>query len=170
MPSVNIDYAPPSAPPSRRWTRWALNLAVVVAVGAGFVLLTCVTAGEWVLRIDAVTGTTTTRTTWPLGISSGDVVDVSPLEVRLKARGVRWTPDWRFMSRNGRTILGSTTYRACNNAPPIYEIKSVLKEFAEVSTDAELREFVRVMETGTEAERRAAVEKGLAAMERGLRK
>jgi hypothetical protein len=151
------------APPRRAFppvklTGWALYLAVVVAVGSGYFVLAFVTVGEWVLRVDAVTGTTTARTTWPLRISSGDVVNVSPLEERLKALGVAWTPDWRFMSANGRTILGGVTYRACSGAPPIHEIRSVLKEFAEGLTDAELREFVRVMQHGTEAEQRAAVE------------
>jgi hypothetical protein len=167
MQPFSIDYRVPSSR-ARAWLRWVVYLAMVVAVGAVFVLLTCVTAGTWELGIDAVTGTTTTRTTWPLGISSGTVVDVSPLELQLKARRVTWTPDWRFMSENGRTILGSTTYRACSNAPTIDQIKPVLKEFAEGATDAELREFVRVMEQGTEAEQRAAVEaageKGLGAM------
>ncbi len=62
------------------------------------------------------------------------------------------------MSTNGLTILGNVTFRACNSAPPIFEIRPVSKQFAEASTDAELREFVRVMQTGTEAEQRAAVD------------
>src|SRR5689334_6451789 len=118
MQPVSIDYAVPSSQP-RRWVRWAAYLAVVVAIGAVFVLLTCVTVGTWELRIDAVTGTTRTRTTWPLGITTGRAVDVSPLEVQLKARGVAWRPDWRFMSDNGKTILGVTTYDTCSSAPPI---------------------------------------------------
>jgi hypothetical protein len=42
----------------------------------------------------------------------------------------------------------------------------VLGGFAAASTDAELREFVRVMRSGTDGERKAAVD---AAAEKGLR-
>lgn len=157
MQPATVDYAPPS-PRSQGWPTWATYVAIMVVLGVGLVVVTSVTASVWVLQIDAVTGTTTTRTTWPLGISSGDVVNVSPLELRLKASGIPWTADWRFMSENGRTIAGVVTYRGCSTAPPIYQIRPVLKKFADASTDAELREFVRVMQTGTDAEQAAAVD------------
>jgi hypothetical protein len=43
-------------------------------------------------------------------------------------------------------------------APPIYLIRPLLKDFADASTDAELREFVRVMQSGTDAQKQAAVD------------
>jgi hypothetical protein len=50
-------------------------------------------------------------------------------------------------------------------APPIYQIKMVLDGFAQASTDEQLRDFVQVMQTGSEDEQKAAVD---AAAETGL--
>jgi hypothetical protein len=116
-------------------------------------------------RMDAVTGSMTWKTVWLFGITSGPRVDVSPLETRLNSSGITWTPSWQFLHNTHRTILGNATCYECGSAPPIYQIRPVLKEFASASTDAELREFVRVMQSGTEAEQKAAVE---AAGEKGL--
>jgi hypothetical protein len=117
-------------------------------------------------RIDAVTGTVEWRRWGPVHIDLGTTRDVSAVESRLTRMGAAWTPDWRGFSYSGTTLW--TAWRECGRMPPIYEIRSVLKAFADASTDAEMREFVRVMQTGTDAERRAAVEaageKGLAAM------
>jgi hypothetical protein len=85
-------------------------------------------------------------------------VDVSPLETRLKSSGIAWTPSWQFLHNTHRNVFGSATSYECGSAPPLYELRPVLKEFAAASTDAELREFVRVMQSGTHAERQAAVE------------
>ena len=47
----------------------------------------------------------------------------------------------------------------------VKRVSPVLTEFATAATDAELREFVRVMQSGTDTEQRAAVD---AAAEKGL--
>ena len=118
--------------------------------------------------MDAVTGSMTWKTVWLFGITSGPRVDVSPLETRLKKNGITWTPSWQFLHNTHRTVLGNATCYECGSAPPIYQLRPVVKEFAAASTDAELREFVRVMQSGTDAEQEAAVdaagEKGLQAM------
>jgi len=105
--------------------------------------------------MDAVTGTMRWRTSWVFGITSRGKNDVSPLEARLKTRGIAWTPSWRSLSSAHLSFLECS--RACGTAPPIYQLQPVLKEFVAVSTDQELRQFVRVMQAGTEAEQRAAV-------------
>lgn len=117
-------------------------------------------------RVDAVTGSMTWKTVWLFGITSGPRLDASPLETRLRSSGITWTPAWRFLHNTHRTILGNATCFECGSAPPIYQIRAVLKDFAAASTDAELRELVRVMETGTDDQQKAAVE---AAGEKGLR-
>jgi hypothetical protein len=119
-------------------------------------------------RMDAVTGSMTWKTVWLFGITSGSRVDVSPLETRLKSSGIAWTPSWQFLHNTHRTILGNARCYECGPAPAIHQLRPVLKEFAAASTDAELRDFVRVMQSGTDAEQKAAVdaagEKGLQAM------
>jgi len=118
--------------------------------------------------MDPVTGSITWKTTWPFGLTSAPHTDVSPLETRLKSRGIAWTPSWQFLHNTHRNIFGVVTCDECGTAPPIYQLRPVLKEFAAASTDSELREFVWSMQSGTDAQRQAAVqtatEKGLAAV------
>ena len=54
----------------------------------------------------------------------------------------------------------------CSSAPPIYQLRPVLKEFAAASTDVELKEFGSVMQSGTAAEQNTAID---AAVEKGLK-
>jgi hypothetical protein len=116
--------------------------------------------------MDAVTGSTAWNATWLFGVTSGPRFDVSPLETRLKSSGINWTPSWNFLHSTGRNVFGGATSYGCGSAPRIYQLRPVLKEFAAASTDAELRDFVRVMQSGTDAEQKAAVE---AAADKGLR-
>ena len=64
-------------------------------------------------RMDAVTGSMTRTTVWPLGGSSPTRFDVSPLETRLKQAAIPWTPDWRFLHDTDRTAFGQATRYAC---------------------------------------------------------
>ena len=164
MSSTRLNYVSPDTPRSpRRWP-WR-TLSVVAAVVLLAVAAATVSVRQVESRMDAVTGSTTWKTVWVFGITSGRRTDVSPLETRLKSSGITWTPSWQFLHNTRRTVLGNATCYECGSAPPIDQLRPVLKEFAAASTDAELREFVRVMQSGTDAERKAAVE---AAGERGL--
>jgi hypothetical protein len=93
----------------------------------------------------------------------GTRVEVSPLEQRLRRMGVTWVADWRCLSDVHYSLFDWS--RGCGPAPAIYFLRSEMKAFVDASSDQEIREFVRVMQTGTEAEQRAAVE---AAEEKGL--
>jgi len=119
-------------------------------------------------RVDPVTGSMSWKTVGLLGITLSSRVDVSPLETRLKSSGIAWTPSWEFLHNTHRNIFGRAIVYECGSAPPIYHIQRVLNHYVSVATDDELREFVRVMQSGTKAEQEAAVEvagdKGLAAM------
>ena len=114
--------------------------------------------------MDPVTGSMTSKTVWLFGLTSGPRLDVSPLELRLKSSGIAWTPSWQFLHNTHRNVFGGATSFECGFAPPIYHLRPVLKEFVAASTDAELREFVRLI-SGTDAEQKAAVN---AASEKGL--
>ena len=164
MSSMPLNYVSPDTPRSRRRWPWRMVTAAVA------VLLLALAAPTLAVRqvesrMDAVTGSMTWKTVWLFGITSGTRVDVSPLESRLKSSGITWTPSWQFLHNTHRNVFGDATCYECGSAPAIYQIRPVLKEFAAGSTDSELREFVRVMQSGTEAEREAAVE---AAGEKGL--
>ena len=164
MSPTSLSYSSPDTPRSRRrwpWRRLIAAIAVLLlALAAPTVAIRQVES-----RMDPVTGSMTWKTVWLFGITSGPRVDVSPLETRLKNSGITWTQSWQFLHNTHRTVFGNATCYECGSAPEIYQLRPVLKEFAAASTDAELRKFVRVMQSGTEAEQKAAVE---AAGEKGL--
>ena len=150
-------------PPRRRGTRWTLG-AVAAIVLIAFVA-PLVTVRRIESRIDTVTGSMTWTTVWFYCISSGPRVEVSPLETRLKNDGIAWTPSSRLLHHSYLNMFGRPTMYGCATSPPILSIRLALNEFVAASTEAELREFVRVMQFGDEAEQYAAVE---AAMEKVL--
>jgi hypothetical protein len=137
-----------------------LSIPVILApvLGVAMFVLPFVSVRQTRSRMDAVTGSMEWQTTWPLGLTAGPKVDVSPVECRRRKMGVQWTPDWRFLHNTHRTILGSPTVYECGLAPPIHQLHSVLAQFVESSTDDEIRAFVGVMQQGADAEKRAAVE------------
>jgi hypothetical protein len=164
MSSTTLDYVLPDTPRlRRRWpgrTLCLIGAALLIAIAAPTADVRQVES-----RMDVVTGSMTWKTVWLFGITSGPRVEVSPLETRLRSSGIQWTPSWQFLHNTHRNVLGHATCYECGSAPAIYGLRPVLEEFAAASTDAELREFVRVMQSGTDAEQRAAVE---AAVEKGL--
>jgi hypothetical protein len=164
MSATPLNDSSPDTPRSRRRWPWR-TLGVVVAVLLLALAAPTVAIRQVESRIDPVTGSMTWKTVWVFGITSGPHIDVSPLETRLKSSGIAWTRSWQFLHNTHRTIFGDATCYECGSAPPIYQLRPVLKGFAAASTDAELREFVRVMQSGTDAEQKAAVE---SAGEKGL--
>jgi hypothetical protein len=157
MGSTLLDYSSPDTPQSR--TRWPWRTLTVCAAILFLILAAPTVPIRHVeSRMDAVTGSMTWKTVWLFGITSGARLDASPLEMRLKNSGITWIPSWQFLHNTHRTILGNATYYECGSAPEIYQLRPVLKDFAAASTDAELREFVRVMQSGTDAEKKVAVE------------
>ena len=150
-----LDYGSTSTrPPWRTATRVLLALLLTAAV----LSLPLVGVMETSIRVDAVTGSVERQTTWPLGITTGPRIDVSPLEQRLSAMGAAFTRDWRLLTRTDRNIFGGATRRGCASAPPIHSLGAALDLFLATATDDEVRELVRVMTTGTEAEQSAAIE------------
>jgi hypothetical protein len=157
MRSTPLNYASSNTPGSQRRGPWRTLIIVGVLLLLALAAPT-VSVRQVESRMDAVTGSMTSRTVWVFGITSGPRVEVSPLETRLKRSGITWSPAWRFLHNTHRNIFDAATCHECGSAPAIYQLRPWLKEFAAGSTDAELREFVRVMESGTEAEQRAAVD------------
>jgi hypothetical protein len=148
----------------RRWG-WAVG-------GIGFVLgllaLPGITVRQVESEMDAVTGSMSWKTTWLGGFTTGPRFDISPLEIRLKRDGIPWTPSWQLLHNTHRNIFGRANCYECGDAPAILYLRPVNKEFTTASTDAQLLEFINVMHSGSEAERKAAVDeacdKGLQAM------
>lgn len=154
--SLNYDASPP---PRRRWQRmpWK-TLTIIIAVPLLAIAAWSLTFSQVQSRMDAITGSITSKTVWPFGITSGPRTEISPLETRLKTSNITWTPSWQFLHNTHHNLFGDVTCRECGTAPAIYQLRPVLKEFAESSTQTQLREFVRVMQSGTDAQRQAAVQ------------
>ena len=145
-----------------------VTVAAVAFIGASFIPMQVGVRQEssWV---DAVSGSMKRETVSAWGRSAGEVAEPSALATRLRRAGIAWTPEWRFLHTVNVNAFGRAVGYECGTAPPIYQIRPVLGEFARGCNDDGLREFVRVMQTGTEAEREAVVgaagEKGLRALE-----
>lgn len=163
MAAAPLNYALPDTARSR--PPW-LTLGIIGGLLLFALLLPPLTTRQVESSIDPVTGSMRWKTVWLLGITSGTRVNVSPLETRLKRSGIAWARSWHFLHNTRRNLFGRAAGYDCGSAPAIYDIQPILGEFAAASSDDELREFVRVMESGTELEQNAAVE---AAGEKGLR-
>lgn len=151
---LNYEPSKPSRLSRTLW-RQAVVIGLVVLVVAA---MPGVTVRKVESRIDEVTGSMSWENVWIFGITSGPRITPSSLETRLKQSGISWTPRWHTLHNTHRNIFGSALRYDCSSAPPIFEIRLVLREFATTCTDDDLREFVRVMQSGTESEQKAAVD------------
>lgn len=131
---------------------------------AGFLLVPFASFRTTTVEVDAVSGQVRKSNLWAGGRRSMSV-ESSELSDRYRALGVAWTPDWRTINVNEYNILGNATSRGCSTAPQIYHLRPVLAAFASASSAEQLREFVKVMQSGSESEQRNAVDQ---ACDRGL--
>jgi hypothetical protein len=135
-----------------------------IVVLAGVLLVPFAPVRTTTVEVDAVSGQVRKSNLWTGGHRSTSV-ESTELADRLRALGVAWTPDWRTINVNDYNILGNATSRGCSISPPIYQLRPVLAAFASASSAEELREFVKVMQNGSESEQRNAVDQ---AGDRGL--
>src|SRR4051812_9250741 len=128
--------------------RVGINFAIVVL--GGVLLVPFASVRTTTVEVDAVSGQVRKSNLWtgghrPESLESAELAD------RLRSLGVAWTPDWRTINVNDYNILGNATSRGCSTAPPIYQLRPVLAAFANASSAEDLREFVKVMQNGSEA-------------------
>ncbi|HEY2588762.1 MAG TPA: hypothetical protein VGI81_23675 [Tepidisphaeraceae bacterium] len=143
-----------------------IRLVVVALLGIAVLALPFVSVRQTRSRMDAVSGSMEWQTTWPFGITWGPRVTPSPLELRLRQRRIPWTRHWQLLHNTHRTLVGTATCYECGSAPAIYQLKPALQQYADVTTDTGLRDFVSVMQSGTDDQQRRAVQ---AALDKALR-
>lgn len=154
-----IEYASAGLRGGRtRWVIWGIG---IVVLGLVVVSLPVVTVSETETRVDAVSGSVSRKTVWVSGRTTGWRHEASPLEKRLTKAGIQWRANWQFVHVGGSNIFGCMTSCGVGLKPKIGQMSSVMGEFVAGATEDELREFVRVMQLGTEAEQDAAVEAAL---------
>jgi hypothetical protein len=164
MNSSHLEYSSPTTPRGGYRLPWRTMGAVAVLLLLASAMLS-VTVRH--VSTDRATGSSTRQTDWIWGIHSSVRVDVSPLETHLTRSGIAWTASNQFCNDTGYSLLG-VNERSCGTAPPINYLRPVRQHFVAASSDAELREFVQVMQNGAEQQQRdavdAAAEKAFAAM------
>jgi hypothetical protein len=137
-------------------------LAVIVLLAAAAVLLpSSIYVRQDLCWIDAISGSQKRQTVWRGGASSSPVVSDSLLAERYRKLGLRWEPHWRNVEGTYRNAFGRSVGHAHGSAPEIYDLSMsrVLQgSYLAASSDEDVREFFRVMSSGTEAEKKTAVE------------
>lgn len=149
-----------SAAPLGRWRRFLRPAILVFCALAVSLTLPAVEVGIQRGWVDAVTGSYRSETDWVFGFTSAERVVPSALEARLTQMGVVVPRDWRNVKGTLFNGLGRGIGNSHGSAPAIYPLRigDLMKRYVDASTDAEILEFVRIMQTGTEDEQEAAVE------------
>jgi hypothetical protein len=151
---VRVAARPPRCPRLSRPQRVVVALVpFVLAVGAFF--------GNQEVRtdIDAVTGSTKSRTLYPFGITFGPQDEApSAVERRLRAIGAAWTPQWQPLGIKSYSMFGLQLSRGCYRAPPVYSFQSADDSLLATVPDAEVVAFVRDMESRASTQQEATVE------------
>lgn len=141
---------------AERHRRIALWIAVPLLVLIGTGLLMSIPVGSRGFRTDAITGTIRNTHTY-FGFIS-DSYNVSPPETRLKSMNYKWTPQWEGGCTRPTNIFGLQTGGVyCSFGADILSLRPMLGDFASNASDTEILALVKVLETGTDEEQRAAV-------------
>lgn len=158
---TTLDYAPPTGGRGRRALVVVAGVLVVAFAGH----LTLIAPVRRTARsIDAVTGSTRVQTTWLRLFSTAARTAASPLETRLRALGVGWTPAWRHATSNDYNLFGQAISAGSGPAPAIlgFHDARVQTRYLASATNDEVRELARVMQRGTPDQQRAAIERATA--------
>jgi hypothetical protein len=109
------------------------------------------------VRMDAVTGSVESETSWPLGFTSGPVIHPSTLETRARQIGILWRRDWRTTQEADYAFLGVPPLTR-GAEPPIGEMALLDQLFLDHCSDVDFREFIRTLESATDEQRRRAID------------
>jgi hypothetical protein len=136
-------------------------LIVGVVVIAGF-LCTGVHVRQDLGWIDSISGSQKRQTVWQFGLSSSPAITESLLAARYRKLGLQWEPDWKNVKGTYLDIFGRNVGHAHGwPAPEIYSFAlspDLQRMYLAASSDDEVREFFRIMSSGSDAEKAAAVE------------
>ena len=112
------------------------------------------------IETDCVTGSTRTKTERAFGLIRYERIEPSRLENALRQRQIAWTPQWQLISQIEYRMV--SVARGCTSAPPIHSMSPVMSQWADTKSDAELRDFVTTMTSGTEAQQKATMDASVA--------
>jgi hypothetical protein len=137
---------------SRRAT---ILILVVGLIPAG--ILPCHSDLGW---IDPVTGSMKYQTRIYL-VPVWTSIESSDIEKWIVRREGKCSHDWQILYNTSTTLFGGRS-RGCSSGPEIYPLHAGVgglnASFVHNATDQEIAEFVRIMRTGTAAEKEQAAE------------
>lgn len=111
--------------------------------------------------IDSISGSQKSQTVWRFSAASTPVVSESLLASRYQELGLQWTPDWKNVQGTYVDMFGRRIGSAHGCAPEIYVLavhSDLQQAYLAASSDDDVRQFFRVMSSGTKEEKKAAVE------------
>jgi len=145
--------------PFRQTTVWKVARAIFAVVVFLHVLFaaTQITVRWDRLYIDTVTGTREHRREWITGWHSTRT-ELSPIEERLAKAGASWKRDRVFLDGTYCAFLGNVTIYANGSSAEIYLFDfDAQSSWVDHSSDDEIREFVKTMESNDPAAQRTAI-------------
>jgi len=108
--------------------------------------------------MDPQTRTEMRQSKW-FGIRMTPVITKSALDDRLSRIGFHHQPNWQFLHDSQSNVFGVVTVRGCSTAPRIYSFPpEMLRSFVNASSDQDIKNFMHIMQSGTEFEQNAAIE------------
>lgn len=135
---------------------WIILSFVVVAVG----LLIPARIRQDRGWIDSISGSQMSQTVWVFGAKSTPVLSELLLAARYRKLGLQWNPDWKSVRGTSINVLGRAVGSAHGLAPEIYSLAvhpDLQQSYLAAASDEEVCEFFRIMSSGTEQEKKAAV-------------
>ena len=141
-------------PSTKRKIGWSAAVLVgltvlLLSVGP---LIPCRKAKLWVC---AISGSTRTDITW-FGYFHSQQRSVSPLENWIKVREPDFAPQWQPVATYTHYVLGYGC--GVGNRPEIYQLRSLLGEVVEKTSEERIARLVAVLRHGSADEQRQMVE------------
>jgi hypothetical protein len=141
--------------------RFWIMMAVVV-VAAVLFIPTGIHVRQDLGWIDSISGSQKRQRVWRVGAASTPAVTESLLAARYRKLGLQWEPDWKNVKGTYIDAFGRSVGHAHGwPAPEIYSLalnRDLQQSYLAASSDDDVREFFRIMSSGTDEEKKAAVE------------
>jgi hypothetical protein len=152
MSTIPLNYTITPPRQARKWFIRAAYCATAIAILVAASSIQLNTSRY----MDPITGSARERTTCNFGIEISTKIEPSPLAIRLKKIGAEPPATWQYY---GDTTTGLfTKIRACGTPPPIFNLRPVMQNFVDNSTDSEIHQFVQIMQSGTPAAQSTAID------------
>ena len=140
----------------RRLVIWVGIAAVILVVGY-ILLCPLLMVRETTTWVCTVSGALKRQTVWFGSISSRPNIEQTALSTWIERNEGAIEYQWKYFGSLRTDPFRWTKAYGSGSAPPIYRMRRLLADFVRLSTEDELRDFVRIMRTGTEPDKKSLV-------------